>query len=110
MLLGAFLYVVAINEFVVPVGLYSGGIMGLAQLIRTFLTEVLHMNFGNIEIASVIFYLMNLPGLFLARKVMGRLYLMKTIVAVTVMTIAMALLPSVRPLLSACPQSWRGGF
>lgn len=97
MLLGAFLYVIAINEFVVPVGLYSGGIMGLAQLIRTFLTEVLHMSFGNIEIASVIFYLINLPALFLARKVMGRLYLLKTIVAVTVMTIAMALLPSVRP-------------
>ncbi|MBR5970981.1 MAG: YitT family protein [Lachnospiraceae bacterium] len=97
MLLGAFLYVVAVNEFVVPVGLYSGGIMGFAQLIRTFLTESLHMDFGNIEIASVIFYLLNLPGLILARKVMGRRYLIKTIVAVTVMTVLMALLPSVRP-------------
>ena len=77
--------------------MYSGGIMGLAQLIRTFLTDVLHLQFGNIEIASVIFYLMNVPGLLLARRLMGRLYLLKTIVAMTFMTILMTLLPIVRP-------------
>ncbi|MBR0091131.1 MAG: YitT family protein [Lachnospiraceae bacterium] len=97
MLVGAFLYVVAVNEFVVPVGLYSGGIMGLAQLIRTFMTDVLHLQLGNVEIASVIFYLMNLPGLLLARRLMGRLYLLKTIVAMTFMTVLMTLLPIVQP-------------
>ena len=97
MLLGAFLYVVAVNEFVVPVGLYSGGFMGFAQLIRTLLTETLHLDFGRIEIASVIFYLMNVPGMIMMRRYMGRLYLIKTIITITFMSAVMALLPSIDP-------------
>ena len=108
MLLGAFLYVIAVNEFVVPIGLYSGGFMGFAQLIRTFLTRVLGIRFGNIEIASVIFYLMNIPGMILARKTMGRLYLLKTVITISFVTVVMAFLPQITPpimgddLLASC--------
>lgn len=97
MLLGAFLYCIAVNEFVVPMGLYSGGFVGFAQLIRTFLAEVAGIRFEHIEIASVIFYVLNIPGMILARRIMGRLYLIKTLIAVTTMTIIMALLPQIHP-------------
>ena len=34
---GTLLYALGMNLFVVPAGLYTGGIMGLSQLLRTFL-------------------------------------------------------------------------
>ncbi len=34
---GTLLYSLGMNLFVVPAGLYTGGIMGLSQLLRTFL-------------------------------------------------------------------------
>ena len=34
-----FLYALGVNLFIVPVGLYSGGMVGLSQVIRTVLTE-----------------------------------------------------------------------
>lgn len=36
---GTLLYSLGMNLFVVPAGLYTGGIMGLSQLLRTFLLQ-----------------------------------------------------------------------
>ena len=38
---GVFIYAFGMNFFIVPLGLYSGGFMGICQLIRTFLVSVL---------------------------------------------------------------------
>ena len=35
--LGNFLFAFGLNIFIVPLGLYSGGIIGFAQIIRTLL-------------------------------------------------------------------------
>ena len=32
-------YAIGLNMFIVPAGIYSGGLMGVCQLIRTLLTE-----------------------------------------------------------------------
>ena len=60
----AFLYAVGMNFFIVPTGLYSGGVMGISQVIRTVLTEYLHLNFNNFDIAGVIYYIINIPILY----------------------------------------------
>lgn len=36
-ILGAFLFCLGINLFMVPVGLYNGGVVGLSQIIRSVL-------------------------------------------------------------------------
>lgn len=36
---GAFIYALGINLFVVPLGLITGGAVGLCQLIRTFIMQ-----------------------------------------------------------------------
>ena len=38
-MLGAAIYAVGTNLFIVPSGLYSSGIMGLCQVVRTLLVE-----------------------------------------------------------------------
>ena len=40
---GAFLMAVGVNLFVIPQGLYSGGKLGLSQLLRTLLQDYLHL-------------------------------------------------------------------
>lgn len=97
MLLGVFMYTVAVNVFIVPAGFYSGGFMGFAQLIRVLLETVMHLDFGGFNITSVIYYLLNIPGFLLARKYFGRLYIAKTIFGISVMTILLAVIPVVRP-------------
>ena len=37
------IYSLGINLFIVPVSLYSGGIMGFAQVIRTVLVDYMHL-------------------------------------------------------------------
>ena len=61
--LASFIYSAAMNLFVVPVGMYSGGLMGICQVIRTLLVEHLGLS-ANIDIASIIYFLLNLPLLY----------------------------------------------
>ena len=90
---GSFLYSFGINRFVVPLGLYTGGLMGICQLIRTLLTQGLHIDFGSFDIAGLIYYMMNIPLFLIAWKKMGRIYLVKTIICVTFTTIFLSMIP-----------------
>ena len=54
------LYSLGINLFVVPAGLYTGGIMGFAQLLRTLFLYLTGLEL-KIDIAGIINYAINLP-------------------------------------------------
>ena len=41
-----FLYALGVNLFVVPMGLYSGGVVGLSQIIRTLLAQAVELPAG----------------------------------------------------------------
>ena len=41
-IIGCFLFAFAVNIFLVPNSLYNGGILGIAQLIRSLFINVLH--------------------------------------------------------------------
>lgn len=102
---GAFLYAAGINFFVVPASLYSGGVMGICQVIRTLLVEYLHLNFSSVDIAGIIYYLINIPIFFLAYTRMGKRFFLKTLVTVTTITVFMSLIPTavvVEDVMAAC--------
>ena len=63
---GGILFAAGVNLFITPLDLYNGGFMGIAQLIRTFLSSALHLSFGQTDIAGIIYFLINLPLLYLA--------------------------------------------
>lgn len=92
-LLGAALYAAGINLFVVPAGLYTGGVMGFCQLIRTVLADFFHMRFDTFDIAGVIYYAINIPIFAVAFRQMGRKFFYKTLLAVTAMTAFLSLIP-----------------
>ncbi len=98
LLTGTVLYSVGINMFVVPAQLYSAGILGLCQILRTVMEQYLHIDFGNIDIAPIIYYLINVPIMVLAWVKLNRWFVIRTLLCLTVSTVFMAFIPTT-PLL-----------
>ena len=86
------LYSLGINLFVVPAGLYTGGIMGFAQLLRTFFLYLTGLEL-KIDIAGIINYAINLPILFIAWKRLDHRVVFKTLLSVTTTTVFLSLSP-----------------
>ncbi len=102
---GAFLYAAGINLFIVPAALYTGGVMGICQVIRTLLAKFLHLQFNAFDIAGVIYYLINIPIFIVAFTKIGRKFLTKTVISVTAMTLFLSLvpvIPVVEDVMAAC--------
>jgi uncharacterized membrane-anchored protein YitT (DUF2179 family) len=104
-ILGAFLYAAGINLFIVPANLYTGGILGICQVIRTLLATFLGLEFQNIDIAGIIYYIVNVPIFIVAFARLGRKFFAKTVVTVTAMTFFLSILPTdmiVEETMAAC--------
>mgnify|MGYP001367598536 CR=1 FL=1 len=86
------LYSLGINLFVVPTGLYTGGIMGFAQLLRTLFLHLTGLEL-KIDIAGIINYAINLPILCIAWKQLDHRVVFKTLLSVTSTTVFMSLIP-----------------
>ena len=85
-------YAVGMNMFIVPAGIYSGGLMGICQLIRTLLTQYAGLEVG-FDIAGLLYYAMNIPIFLYAWKRMKHKTLVKTIITVSFSTLFLALIP-----------------
>ncbi len=86
-------FAVGINLFLRPIQLYSGGFLGISQLIQTGLERVLGIDFGALNLSSILYYILNLPGMIWAFFVMRRRFVVKTLFAVTCSTVLMAVIP-----------------
>ena len=95
-IVGAFLYAAGINLFLVPSNLYTGGVMGICQVIRTVLSRYFGLNFDTFDIAGVIYYAINIPIFIVAFRRMGRKFFFKTLVTVTAMTLFLSVIPIVQ--------------
>ena len=95
---GAVIMAAGINWFVVPSGIYNGGVLGISQLINTFSHRMTH-SLAGINITSIVYYLLNLPLFVLAYKGFSRNFFLRNVMCVTVETIALALIPTPRDLL-----------
>lgn len=86
--IGSFLFAFGVNIFIVPLGLYSGGIIGFAQIIRTILIEQLGLSIpSGIDIAGILNFLLNVPLFLLAYRSISRKFFMKTLWSVIVQTL-----------------------
>ncbi len=92
-LIGAFIYSAGLNLFVVPANLYTSGLLGICQVIRTVLVEYLNLPFQNFDIAGIIYYVINIPIMVLAMVKLGKKFLLKTMIALTASTVFLAVIP-----------------
>ena len=93
-LAGTLLYSIGMNLFVVPAGLYTGGIMGLSQLLRTLLIHVTGRT-PRFDIAGLINYAINLPILLYAWRRLDRGVVLKTLLSVTGSAVFLSLIPHI---------------
>ena len=87
------LYALGVNLFIVPVGLYSGGMVGLSQVIRTVLTERVALPAG-VDIAGILYFLLNVPMLIIGWKELGRGFLVRTLICVGASSFFLSVIPA----------------
>ena len=88
---GAFLYTFGMNYFLIPYGLYSGGGVGIAQVITYLIGKVVDLDGRNIY--GAVYFLTNIPLLLLAWKGVGKSFLFKTIIGSTSISIFASIIP-----------------
>ena len=93
-ILGELIAAFSLNYFIVPLGLYSGGSMGVCQLIRTLLETWCGLDFGGRDIAGILYFLSNIPILLYAHRILGQKFVLKTVVC----TVAFSFFYSVIPI------------
>ena len=71
--LGELIAAAALNLFIVPLSLYTGGLLGFCQLVRTLLQDFLGVSFGAYDIAGVLYFLLNIPLLMIGYRNLGKM-------------------------------------
>lgn len=93
--LGTLIFAAGMNLFIVPINLYSGGFLGVGQILRTILVNFAHVPIpSNMDIAGILLYIINIPLLVLAYRCMGRWFFISTVVCVTFQTIFLTVIPT----------------
>ena len=88
---GSLLHALAVNCFVVPLGLYTGGLLGAAQLLRTLAQEVLGLQ--GFDFSGLLYLLMNIPIFLLAYRSLGPLFFRKALICTVANTVFLSALP-----------------
>lgn len=98
---GALLFAIACNFFIIPLDLYNGGVIGIAQLVRTFIVNSTGSFSSGLDITGIINFLLNVPLLIVAYKSISRRFFLKTVVNVAFQTLFLTLIPvPVTPILT----------
>ena len=93
-ILGNITYAAGVNLAITPLHLYSGGFTGIAQLIRTFLLEVIHIpQIPGLDYMGVIYFLINVPFFLYAYKVMGKKFCITTLISLVMASACLSLIP-----------------
>ena len=90
---GALIYALGINLFVAPLGLFTGGLMGLCQLLRSLILMVMGIESLPFELAGVLLYAFNVPLLILAYRSMGKVFFRNTLICSTAYAVFASIVP-----------------
>ena len=88
---GSFLYTFGMNYFLIPYGLYSGGGVGIAQVLTYLLGKII--DFGDKNVYGIVYFLINIPLLVLAWKGIGKGFLVKTLIGSVAISIFASIIP-----------------
>ena len=94
---GSLIFCYSVNVFIVPNNLYTGGVLGIAQLIRSIIIDVFKFNI-TYDFSGILYYLINIPLFFIAYKYISKTFVVRTIFAVTIQSLMLSIIPT-EPLL-----------
>ena len=92
---GVFLFAFSFCVFLRPLGLYSGGFTGIAQIIHLVFQDILKIPLpGGIDWTGIIFWMLNIPLFLLSYVLISHSFFYKTIVCVCLQSLFIAFIPS----------------
>lgn len=89
---GTILYAIAVNIFIVPLGLYNSGVLGIAQIIRTLFLNITHLEFS-FDIAGILYFFINIPLFLIGYRSISKPFIKKTLLAVALQTLLLSVIP-----------------
>ena len=90
-LLGTLILSAAVNLLIVPQNLYTSGILGMCQVIRTLLERAgLEMEF---DISGILYFVINIPLVALAWKSMGRKFVIRMMICIVANSLFLSVIP-----------------
>lgn len=87
---GVILFAVAFNLFIQPNNLYSGGVLGLAQLINNLIAYLLHISSN---LTSIIYLSINVPLFIIAFFKISKSFCTRTMYTIIVQTLVFLVVP-----------------
>lgn len=90
---GAGIYALGINLFVVPAGLITGGMMGFCQLLRSVLLGLLGIKNLSFDLAGIVYYVLNVPLFIIAYRCLGHTFFRNTLICTTAYTVFLSIIP-----------------
>ncbi len=100
-LAGCCIFAAGLNLFVIPTGLYSGGVVGLTQLFDLAWRNFVPGGAVRLNMYGLFYFLLNVPVLIIAWAKLGPAFLFKTLIGTAGISIFTALIPqSDTPLVS----------
>ena len=93
--IGTFIYCIGVNIFIVPAKLYSGGFVGIAQLIIYFLP----LESTGINLQGIIYFVLNIPLFLVGIKTLGKRFIYVSALIIVEESILLSLLPIPQELL-----------
>lgn len=93
-IIGSLMFAIGVNLLIVPLGLYNGGFMGIAQLIRTVIVDFMHVPVPKgLDLAGIIYFFLNIPLFYMGLRIMGKAFAVKTLITVAVQSLWLVLIP-----------------
>lgn len=90
---GTLLFSFAMNRMIVPLGMVNGGFLGLSQLLRIFIERLFPAVALRGDLAGVIYFIMNVPLVFLIGLKMGKRFFIKTVYCIVCYSLFLAVVP-----------------
>lgn len=91
---GCAMFAAGFNIFILPLGLYSSGAVGLAQLAARAAAGVLPEQAGHVNLYGILFLLINIPIIIMARIRLGRRFLTRTVMGTVMLAVFSTCIPS----------------
>lgn len=91
---GCFLFAISVNLFVVPTGMYNGGIYGFSQIIRTLLMKYSSLAIpAGFDISGIINLILNIPLFYIAYRYVSKQFFFRTLFCVNMQTVMLSIIP-----------------
>lgn len=93
-IVGCLLFAISVNIFIIPAGMYNGGIYGLSQIIRTIIQRFTNIPLPQgFDISGVINFALNVPLFYIAYRFVSKQFFSRTMFGLVVQTIMLSVIP-----------------